>query len=191
MQIYNYDTITTEYVGTSTADESPLEPGIFLIPANATEIQAPTTEVGESALFDGSNWNVVEDNRGTVYWEGLGNTAVQSTMSDFGALPDGAVTTQPEPTEEERVATKVDEITKDVQSHLDTTAQTSGYDNIMSACSYASVVNPYQSEGEQFLVWRADVWTTATTLLNDWEAGGTEPTDSAEVVAALPILTLV
>jgi len=41
MKIYNYDKETFEYVGTEIADESPLEPGTFLIPANSTTIKVP------------------------------------------------------------------------------------------------------------------------------------------------------
>ena len=55
MKIYNYN-YNGIYVGCSEADESPLEPGVFLIPANATTIAPIEVEDGFVPLFDGSKW---------------------------------------------------------------------------------------------------------------------------------------
>ena len=46
------------YVGTVVCDESPLEPGVFLIPAGATTVEPPTVGDGEFAVWDGSEWQV-------------------------------------------------------------------------------------------------------------------------------------
>lgn len=59
MKIYNYDPFTKEFLGVSEADESPLEPGIYLIPANATA-EEPTVEEGKKAVFTDNGW-VYED----------------------------------------------------------------------------------------------------------------------------------
>ena len=57
MLIYHYDTDQV-YVGQSTADESPLEPGVFLIPANATATSVPSYTDGQRAVWNGSFWDI-------------------------------------------------------------------------------------------------------------------------------------
>lgn len=59
MKIYNYDPISSEYVGASDAFESPLEPGVFLIPASATDAAPPTFDAAkEQCFWTGSDWTV-------------------------------------------------------------------------------------------------------------------------------------
>jgi hypothetical protein len=68
MEIYHYHPITGEYLGASSADESPLEPGVFLIPAHACEDAPPPTGPNEKAIRSSGAWSVVPDYRGTIYW---------------------------------------------------------------------------------------------------------------------------
>lgn len=61
MQIANYDRDTKKFTGLSVADESPLEPGQFLLPAWSTDILPPdfnpSTHV---AHFSETSWIVSE-----------------------------------------------------------------------------------------------------------------------------------
>ena len=57
MKIYSYD-LQGNYTGESVADESPLEKGVYLIPASATEIKPPSTNANKVAVFDGQVWNI-------------------------------------------------------------------------------------------------------------------------------------
>ena len=67
--IYNYDPITRIFTGEAQADESPLEPGVYLIPAHATTDAVPQTPEGKLArrLLDNSGWELIDDVRGTWY----------------------------------------------------------------------------------------------------------------------------
>ena len=62
MLVYNYHSEFGFYTSTSEADESPLEPGIWLIPAYATTIEPPTCREDQIVVFyeDRQEWDVVD-----------------------------------------------------------------------------------------------------------------------------------
>jgi|GEM_PF-1528013 len=76
-----------------------------------------------------------------------------------------------------------------VQAHLDATAQTRGYDGILSLASYAASNNPpFAIEGRAGADWRDAVWLYCYGVLAAVQAG-TRPVPSAEeLVAELPAL---
>ena len=53
MQIYHYHPASGEYLGEGTADESPLEPGNYLVPAHATTTAPPTAMSGKVRVWRG------------------------------------------------------------------------------------------------------------------------------------------
>jgi len=67
MKIYNYHSEYKIYLDSSDADESPLEPGVFLIPAHATELEPPEYQKGKITVFNGTSWDIVDDYRGVYY----------------------------------------------------------------------------------------------------------------------------
>ena len=67
MKIYNYYPDYKYFYLESEADPSPLQPGVFLIPAHATDIEPPTCESNQIQIFNGTSWNIIEDRRGTYY----------------------------------------------------------------------------------------------------------------------------
>ena len=58
MLIYHYHPVTGVFLGQSLADESPLEPGVFLVPAYATATPPPETGNGEYACWENDAWSV-------------------------------------------------------------------------------------------------------------------------------------
>lgn len=77
-----------------------------------------------------------------------------------------------------------------IQNELDRKAQEKGYDNIISACSYASGENLFQAEGLAFLKWRSDVWAKAYETLHLVQSGTIPLPTPEEAVAAMPALVL-
>lgn len=55
---YAYHPLSGAYLGATAADESPLEPGVWLVPAYATLQAPPAIPPGHAARWDGSAWEV-------------------------------------------------------------------------------------------------------------------------------------
>lgn len=56
MKIFNYHPISGFLIGESVADESPLEEGVFLVPAFATDLVPPAHIDGKNIVFTGAGW---------------------------------------------------------------------------------------------------------------------------------------
>ena len=57
-KIFNYSPDTGELLSESLADDSPLEPGKYLIPAHATDIEPPVAGTGQRVVFVNGGWVV-------------------------------------------------------------------------------------------------------------------------------------
>jgi hypothetical protein len=150
------------FVGTTIADESPLEPGVFLIPGGCIEAEPPTTPAGKRARWTGASW-VFED------------------------LPEPEPEPEPEPLTPEQI---VAQYTAAVQKRLDDFARTRGYDGILSAATYAaSTVPKFKAEGQYAVEARDATWVKLYQILAEVEAG-TRPAPSgyADIEPELPIL---
>lgn len=80
----------------------------------------------------------------------------------------------------------IQDLTNAVQNHLDSEARARGYDNIVSACSYAGAANPFQSEGTAFVAWRGNVWAACHAVMSEVTAGTRAIPSEAELIGLLP-----
>lgn len=131
---YGYDS-NNVYRGTVLAFESPEEPGIFPLPANATYTAPPELEAPYVPVWDGTQWVATEDHRqhldntgtpagGTAYWlpsEGDNWQSEPRYMKTLGPLPEGAVTTRPEKTAEEIQKEELQNLIYESQQTLEAT----------------------------------------------------------------------
>ncbi len=111
--------------------------------------------------------------------------ANNATIEDKGEYYEVVAVPVHIPTEAEIQA----QLTAAVQAYMDSTAQTRGYDNIHTACSYSnSTDHIFAAEGQACLQWRDKVWRKCYTLLDEVKAGTRGIPTVEELVAELPVL---
>lgn len=74
----------------------------------------------------------------------------------------------------------------EIQKILDGAAIECGYDNIISACSYAALPGKYQAEAISFFNWRTAVWDYCTDFLNAVMSGSADVPELQELIDSLP-----
>lgn len=105
--------------------------------------------------------------------------------STFGIYPPPVEPEQCEPVQPVPTLADYERAVEDV---LQECAAAHRYDDIVSACSYAAVANPFQEESAAILQWRGNVWAWCYGLLSDPPA--TLPTLAefrASLLAAWPM----
>lgn len=81
------------------------------------------------------------------------------------------------------------QLTAAVQRHMDTTVQTRGYDNILSACSYVNTgIERFDIEGATCRAWRSTVWDKCYAILAEVKAGTRAVPSAEELISELPKL---
>lgn len=115
-----------------------------------------------------------------------GQSGGRNIVADAGGYP--VLQDPPAPTPDQLKAWNVAAI----QAEMDRQAQAKGYDNIISACTYAMqpMGAPFQAEGAAFVAWRSQVWSQAYTMLAQVEAGTQPMPTPAQAVAIMPKLEL-
>jgi hypothetical protein len=88
------------------------------------------------------------------------------------------------PSTEVLISEKITEYENLLQNHLDKTAQSKGYDSIISACSYAGYTNPYQAESQSFIAWRGAFWAESYNLIPNYNLENIPTIE--ELIALLP-----
>jgi hypothetical protein len=84
------------YVEKWNAQESPLEPGVYIEPVNSTPISPPTIAANEAAVFANGAWSLVPNFRGQTWFDQTTGFAVEITS--VGQPPANLAPTAPLPT---------------------------------------------------------------------------------------------
>ena len=124
MIVYKYDEKTGVYASNVQAQESPREPGVYLIPAMATDVMPPATGKNECPVWENGKWTVKPNFRGTKYWLHDGS---EHSITEINVVPPAdALFEKPiiPPTFEEAKAAKLAEINAACDSILNAATAT-------------------------------------------------------------------
>jgi hypothetical protein len=94
--VYVYDPETGESLGAYKAQESPLDPGVYLIPEHSSVVAPPAVPAGYVAVFTDGAWVAEEDHRGAIVYDQTTGSAQEITA--IGSIPAGCAFTPPPPT---------------------------------------------------------------------------------------------
>jgi len=96
--IYIFNSQTRELIGSAVADESPLEPGKYLMPTDATNIEPPEFGKKEIAVFVNNVWQVKPDWRGVQLFKTADGAL--TSITEIGVAPSDIDATEiPQPDE--------------------------------------------------------------------------------------------
>ena len=94
---YAYDALTGLYLGPVSANPSPLEPGVWLYPADSTQIAPPSASAGTAAVFANGAWSLVPDHRGETWYGANGPVIVRELGYPSSFVPPLISTPPPVP----------------------------------------------------------------------------------------------
>lgn len=83
------------FIGAVTADESPLEPGVYLVPGGCVEVKPPAVPEQKAAWWNGKAWQLVDYFGGVVVYSIV--TGEPRTLEGFEAVPMGYTMEKPGP----------------------------------------------------------------------------------------------
>lgn len=113
---YRYNAETFEFLGETLTQLDPLESKmvgeeVYLLPSNCTFEEPFEKREGFVNVWNGQNWEEVEDHRGQLYWlETDTHDSEPKIQKELGTLPNGATLTRPPLSLEEVKLQKVAEL---------------------------------------------------------------------------------
>lgn len=60
LKVYGFNSESGEYTGEQVAFESPVEPGVYLLPANTTGFEPPKFKKNKVRVWDGQKWEYAD-----------------------------------------------------------------------------------------------------------------------------------
>jgi hypothetical protein len=85
-EVYRYDRNTKEYIGKCLVQESPLEPGVWLMPQNTTKIELPIVNKYQKQIFntETNQWEIKPDYRKAIVYSTTPENLGQQIKLDLG-----------------------------------------------------------------------------------------------------------
>lgn len=149
------------FAGVVQADESPLEPGVFLLPGGCIDTLPPTTPAEHRAQWDGSQWQYVP----------------------IILTPEDPETGVPDPLTPEEIAALYEQA---LDTHLDSVAQAERWNNRFTFVARAAYPNRWQQEASDFGTWMDACNEYAYALMLEVLEGETPLPSVEDFLAGLP-----
>lgn len=96
------------FIGIVAAEESPLEPGVYLIPGGCVETPPPTAPEHQAACWNGESWRLVDYFGGLVVYSTV--SGEPRTLEGFERMPSGYTMKKPGPNQVWKEGEWVDDI---------------------------------------------------------------------------------
>lgn len=113
--IYNFDKETGEFLSITTADEDPLDPSNYLMPAHSTIAPVPEDIKGKARVFVDGNWNYIDDHRGISVSSHDGTNRF-TEIRELGVKPEDITFEKVELTKEQKIAMAMPSLSKQVDT---------------------------------------------------------------------------
>jgi len=192
MIAYNYQHFTGEFIGTEVCQESPLEPGVYLLPEDATTIKPPAPREGFARCFRNGAWDFFPDHRGTAY--SADDSTVTTEVRELGDLPEGYVSAPP-PDEVRRYIwdgsawqlppVTVEDYDHAMEDHLRREREERGYTTREPSDYKDSAITRWAQDAADWIAHRDAVMLYALDVINRYHETGVAPS-LEEFRAALP-----
>lgn len=198
--VYLFDPETGIYTNYYVAQESPLEPGVFIEPVYSTPLVPLPAVQGKVPVFAGGAWSLVVDYRGQTWYDqttgdpvqitAIGQPAANLAATPLPPPPPTPTVAPPPPTAAQLLAQEIAAGEAAAQTLLNTGARSWGYDSLLSAASYVtSQVPQFAADAKALIAWRDALWPAAYAIETAVQAGTqTMPATAAAFVALLPQL---
>lgn len=180
--VYLFDETNGLYIGEYEAQESPLEPGEYILPTCSTEKKPLKNKAGSVVIFTDA-WKYAADNRGIWFDE----NRLERIVEKFDDVVAETWTREPTPlTPQEQLIAAAEAVRQALQSAIDKKAQALGFSGGNALMLYAGFGNPFQGIAQTFASWEASVWVEAEAYKTRVIAGEVPMLTPDEAVAMMP-----
>ena len=169
---YFYDIDTKEFTYSAEVFIDPLESqnaghDVYMFSANATTLEPIAPKDGFAVVFNGTNWEYIEDHRGTIVWKSYEESM---EIRELGAIPDGWSTEQPEK------PLDVDDYDMVMEEHIYNARYARGYTLREPTEFVTSSIPRWKQDAEDFVLFRDTVLAYGLEVMNHYAETGEAPT---------------
>ena len=169
---YFYDIDTKEFTYSAEVFIDPLESqnaghDVYMFSANATTLEPLEPKDGFAVVFNGTDWEYIEDHRGTIVWKSYEESM---EIRELGAIPDGWSTEQP------KKPLDVNDYDAIMEQHITDTRYARGYTTREPTEFLSSSIPRWKQDAEDFVLFRDTVLAYGLEVMNHYTATGEAPT---------------